>query len=116
MKQDVRIGLIGTGFMGKSHAMAYHAVPFIFPSAARPVRTSCFIAFTKGSGTPGSGGAVKTRPIPDTVAKCQSANHRKNRIAIYCVNRMRILVGRAGADLFGRTDRRIDPGDGPLGQ
>ena len=37
MKQDVRIGLIGTGFMGKSHAMAYHAVPFIFPSAARPV-------------------------------------------------------------------------------
>jgi predicted dehydrogenase len=37
MKQDVRIGLIGTGFMGKSHAMAYQAVPFIFPSAARPV-------------------------------------------------------------------------------
>ena len=37
MKQDVRIGLIGTGFMGKSHAMAYHAVPFIFPAAARPV-------------------------------------------------------------------------------
>ncbi|MCH8196849.1 MAG: Gfo/Idh/MocA family oxidoreductase [Proteobacteria bacterium] len=37
MKQDVRIGLIGTGFMGKSHAMAYHTVPFIFPAAARPV-------------------------------------------------------------------------------
>ena len=37
MKQDVRIGLIGTGFMGRSHAMAYHAVPFIFPAAARPV-------------------------------------------------------------------------------
>jgi predicted dehydrogenase len=29
--------MIGTGFMGKSHAMAYQAVPFIFPSAARPV-------------------------------------------------------------------------------
>ncbi len=35
---EVRIGLIGTGFMGKSHAMAYRAMPSVFsPPPALPV-------------------------------------------------------------------------------
>ncbi len=35
---EVRIGLIGTGFMGKSHAMAYRAMPSVFsPPPAVPV-------------------------------------------------------------------------------
>ncbi|MEE9250768.1 MAG: Gfo/Idh/MocA family oxidoreductase [Alphaproteobacteria bacterium] len=35
--RQVRIGMIGAGFMGKSHAMAYHAVPSIFSPSAEPV-------------------------------------------------------------------------------
>lgn len=33
----IGIGIIGTGFMGRAHAMAYHAVPGIFPLQNRPV-------------------------------------------------------------------------------
>jgi predicted dehydrogenase len=36
MKQ-VRIGLIGSGFMGKSHAVAFRNVPLVFASSAEPV-------------------------------------------------------------------------------
>ncbi len=36
MKQ-VRIGLIGSGFMGKSHAAAYRNVPLVFEPSAEPV-------------------------------------------------------------------------------
>ncbi len=36
--RDIGIGLIGTGFMGKSHAMAYRAAPYVFsPPPANPV-------------------------------------------------------------------------------
>ncbi|HTU53524.1 MAG TPA: Gfo/Idh/MocA family oxidoreductase [Acetobacteraceae bacterium] len=34
---EIGIGIIGTGFMGKAHAMAYRAAPGIFPLALRPV-------------------------------------------------------------------------------
>jgi predicted dehydrogenase len=34
---QITIGLIGTGFMGKCHAMAFRAVPAVFPDAPRPV-------------------------------------------------------------------------------
>jgi predicted dehydrogenase len=34
---EVRIGLIGTGFMGKAHAQAFQNVALLFPDAARPV-------------------------------------------------------------------------------
>ncbi len=36
MKQ-VRIGLIGSGFMGKSHAVAFRNVPLVFAPSAEPV-------------------------------------------------------------------------------
>lgn len=36
MKQ-VRIGLIGSGFMGKSHAVAFRNVPLVFSASAEPV-------------------------------------------------------------------------------
>jgi predicted dehydrogenase len=36
MKQ-VRIGLIGSGFMGKSHAVAFRNVPLVFSASAAPV-------------------------------------------------------------------------------
>lgn len=35
--REVGIGLIGTGFMGKAHAMAYRAAPAIFPNCPRVV-------------------------------------------------------------------------------
>ena len=35
--RDIGIGIIGTGFMGKAHAMAYRAVAGIFPGSLRPV-------------------------------------------------------------------------------
>ena len=36
--REVKIGLIGTGFMGKSHAMAYRAIPAVFsPPPAVPI-------------------------------------------------------------------------------
>ena len=34
---EIGIGVIGTGFMGRAHAMAYRAVPGIFPLQNRPV-------------------------------------------------------------------------------
>ncbi|HUC18950.1 MAG TPA: Gfo/Idh/MocA family oxidoreductase [Acetobacteraceae bacterium] len=34
---DIGIGIIGTGFMGRAHAMAYRAVPGIFAPTLRPV-------------------------------------------------------------------------------
>jgi predicted dehydrogenase len=38
--KEVRIGLIGTGFMGKAHAQAFQNVALLFPDAARPVLDS----------------------------------------------------------------------------
>ena len=38
--RDIRIGLIGTGFMGKAHAIAYRAVAGIFPGSLQPVLQS----------------------------------------------------------------------------
>jgi len=35
--RTIGVGVIGTGFMGKAHAMAYRAAPAIFPLARRPV-------------------------------------------------------------------------------
>lgn len=35
--KEVRIGLIGTGFMGKAHAQAFQNVALLFPDTARPV-------------------------------------------------------------------------------
>ena len=35
--RDIGIGIIGTGFMGMAHAMAYRAVAGIFPGSLRPV-------------------------------------------------------------------------------
>ncbi|TIQ58561.1 MAG: hypothetical protein E5X61_02555 [Mesorhizobium sp.] len=32
----VGVGLIGTGFMGKCHAIAWNAVGTVFPDAAKP--------------------------------------------------------------------------------
>ncbi|MGH7057008.1 MAG: Gfo/Idh/MocA family protein, partial [Acetobacteraceae bacterium] len=34
---EIGIGIIGTGFMGKAHALAYRAAPTIFPLPNRPV-------------------------------------------------------------------------------
>ena len=34
---NVRIGLIGSGFMGKSHAMAFSVMPLVFSPSARPI-------------------------------------------------------------------------------
>ena len=31
--RDIGIGIIGTGFMGRAHALAYRAVSGIFPSS-----------------------------------------------------------------------------------
>ena len=39
-KQQIGLGIIGTGFMGKAHAFAYRAVAGIFPDSLRPVLTS----------------------------------------------------------------------------
>jgi predicted dehydrogenase len=33
----LKIGLIGSGFMGKAHAIAYHALPVVFPSTTKVV-------------------------------------------------------------------------------
>ena len=35
--RDIGIGIIGTGFMGRAHALAYRAVSGIFPVELRPV-------------------------------------------------------------------------------
>ncbi|MFI5017648.1 MAG: Gfo/Idh/MocA family protein, partial [Dongiales bacterium] len=35
--RDIGIGIIGTGFMGRAHALAYRAVSGIFPLELRPV-------------------------------------------------------------------------------
>ncbi len=35
--KEVRIGLIGTGFMGKAHVQAFRNMALLFPDAARPV-------------------------------------------------------------------------------
>lgn len=35
--RDIGVGIIGTGFMGKAHALAYRAVAGIFPATLRPV-------------------------------------------------------------------------------
>ena len=35
-KREIGVGIIGTGFMGKTHAIAYRAVSGIFPDALRP--------------------------------------------------------------------------------
>ena len=37
MMQTLRIGLIGTGFMGKAHAIAFKMVGTVFPLSAQPV-------------------------------------------------------------------------------
>jgi len=37
--RDIGVGIIGTGFMGKAHALAYRAVAGIFPGSLRPVLT-----------------------------------------------------------------------------
>ena len=34
--QEIGIGIIGTGFMGKTHALAYRAVAGVFPESRRP--------------------------------------------------------------------------------
>jgi predicted dehydrogenase len=34
---EIGVGIIGTGFMGRAHALAYRTVPCIFPLASRPV-------------------------------------------------------------------------------
>ncbi|RKP57764.1 Gfo/Idh/MocA family protein [Pararobbsia silviterrae] len=36
MRREVGVAVIGTGFMGKAHALAYRAVPYAFPDAAQP--------------------------------------------------------------------------------
>lgn len=36
-KQDINIGLIGAGYMGKAHTIAYKAVRSIFPTAQNPI-------------------------------------------------------------------------------
>jgi predicted dehydrogenase len=35
--RDIGVGIIGTGFMGRAHGLAYRAVSGIFPTALRPV-------------------------------------------------------------------------------
>src|ERR1700733_9754389 len=35
--REIGIGLIGTGFMGRTHAIAYRTVPAIFPECSRPI-------------------------------------------------------------------------------
>ena len=37
--QDIKIAMIGGGFMGKAHSLAYSAMPmFFWPAPARPVK------------------------------------------------------------------------------
>lgn len=36
MKREIGVAVIGTGFMGRAHALAYRAVPNVFPEALRP--------------------------------------------------------------------------------
>ncbi|MEX3954288.1 Gfo/Idh/MocA family protein [Paraburkholderia sp. EG287B] len=36
MRREIGVGVIGTGFMGKAHALAYRAVPNAFPESVRP--------------------------------------------------------------------------------
>src|SRR5215471_15517821 len=35
--RDIGVGIIGTGFMGRAHGLAYRAVAGIFPTELRPV-------------------------------------------------------------------------------
>ena len=35
--KEIKIGLIGTGFMGKAHAIAFNAAPSVFELPAKPV-------------------------------------------------------------------------------
>src|SRR6516164_1886097 len=35
--RDIGVGIIGTGFMGRAHGLAYRAVSGIFPTTLRPV-------------------------------------------------------------------------------
>src|SRR4051794_39879799 len=35
--REIGVGIIGTGFMGKAHALAYAAVPGVYPEVPRPV-------------------------------------------------------------------------------
>src|SRR5687767_4229130 len=35
--RDIGVGIIGTGFMGKAHGLAYRTVAGIFPLALKPV-------------------------------------------------------------------------------
>ena len=42
--KEIGVGIIGTGFMGKAHALAYRAVAGVFPGSLRPVlQTVCDI-------------------------------------------------------------------------
>ncbi|MEJ2675857.1 MAG: hypothetical protein P8011_11845, partial [Acidihalobacter sp.] len=34
---SLKIGLIGSGFMGKTHAIAFHALPVVFPTTRKVV-------------------------------------------------------------------------------
>jgi predicted dehydrogenase len=36
MRQEIGVAVIGTGFMGKAHALAYRAVPNAFPNSLKP--------------------------------------------------------------------------------
>ena len=36
MRREIGVAVIGTGFMGKAHALAYRAVPNAFPNSLRP--------------------------------------------------------------------------------
>lgn len=36
MRREVGVAVIGTGFMGKAHALAYRAVPNVFPESLKP--------------------------------------------------------------------------------
>ncbi len=38
MMKEIRIGLIGTGYIGRAHAIAYAQAPTVFPLAGRLVR------------------------------------------------------------------------------
>ena len=46
--KKINVGLIGGGFMGKAHSLAYSAVPmFYWPTEIMPVKHSivCFVNF-----------------------------------------------------------------------
>ncbi|SEK07403.1 Gfo/Idh/MocA family protein [Paraburkholderia diazotrophica] len=36
MRQEIGVAVVGTGFMGKAHALAYRAVPNVFPNSLKP--------------------------------------------------------------------------------